>query len=57
MYRLHNEVYNGHFPLCLSVLQELSGRRVVQLRRQQRGLGARGRSVHPGRLHPFLSET
>lgn len=39
-----------------SVLQELSGRTVVQLRRQQRGLGAWGRSVHQGRLHPLLSE-
>lgn len=56
MKRLYYELCVILLALRSSVLQELSGRTVVQLRRQQRGLGAWGRSVHPGRLHPFLSE-
>lgn len=42
--------------LC-SLLPELPGRPVVQLRRQHGGVAAGRGGHHPGGLHPVLSET
>lgn len=39
---------------CPSLLLQLPGRAVVQLRRQHGGGGAGGRGEHPQRLHPLL---
>lgn len=39
---------------CPSVLLQLPGRALVQLRRQHGGGGAGGRGEHPQRLHPLL---